>query len=391
MTASIRRIPADERGVILFVTLVLLALLMVVGVGAWLSVQNEFRVSANVTAGASAFYLADSGVEWAKEQLGNTTSNPPLLANRSQTTRLGSFAVVFTAPVRNQPLSAQVVVRSTGTLGHSSQTVQAQLTKAYDLTDAALALRGDGRGVSFSGDGFWISGTDFDPASGAPVRGALSRLGVSLSSQSRATQVESGLSDVQKRNIVSGNPDTSAINGSDKIPSPMVAGLAADLCNSAAAHVMVMAASPMSFSNQTWGFRAAPEIHCVKGMVQTDDSVTIAGNFNGAGILIIQDAELVVVGSFRWEGLVLVTGDNVGFRVEGMENKEIFGGLIVNETGTPSGPGPALFDVQGAIRILFSRPALNNLAGLIPDGSLARSYAFLPFAIRQDYWRTETP
>jgi len=392
MTASARRILANERGIILFVTLALLALLIAIGVGALVSVQNEFRVSANVIAGTSAFYLADSGVEWAKEQLSNATSNPPILENRSQTLRSGSFAVAFNTPARNEPLSAQVVVRSTGSLGNSSQTVQAQLTKIYDLTDAAVALRGNSRGVNFSGDTFLISGTDFDPAVGAPAPGAESRLGMSLSSESLTAQVESGLSDLQRGNVIGGSPDRAAIDRSDKMPSQMVARLAADLCDSPAAQITVMSApGNISLVNQTWGTRAAPEIRCVKGTVETGDSVIAGGNFRGAGILIVQDAELAGVGALYWEGLIVVTGDNVGFRVEGVENKEIFGGLIVNETGSLSGPGPALFDLRGAIRITFSRSALNNVAGLVPSASLARSYAFLPFTLRQDYWRTVNP
>ncbi len=392
MAASIRRIPANERGVVLFVTLVLLALLIAVGVGAWVSVQNEFRVSANVTAGASAFYLAESGVEWAKEQLSNTKSNPPTLEDGSQTLRTGSFAVAFNIPVRYEPLSAQVVVRSTGTSGSSSQTVQAQVTKAYDLTDAAVALRGDGRGVNFDSDVFLISGIDFDPVRGAPVLAAPSRLGMSSFSESLATQIKSGLSDHQRDSIISESSDGPAIDRSDKMPSSMVTRLASDLCNSPLAQVIVMAApGELSLFDRIWGSRAAPEIRCVKGVAGSGDAVTLGGNFRGAGILIIQDAELAAVGTLYWEGLIIVTGNDVGFRVEGTDSKEIFGGVIVNETGSPSGPGPALFDLRGVIRIIFSRSALTNVAGLVPSASLAQSYAFLPFIVRQDYWRTVNP
>ena len=153
-----------------------------------------------------------------------------------------------------------------------------------------------------------------------------------------------------------------------------------------------MAASDdISLINQIWGTRAAPEIRCVKGATEAGDSVMIGGNFRGVGILIIQDAELAAVGALHWEGLVIVTGDNIGFRAEGVDNKEIFGGLIVNETGTASDSGRALFDVRGVIRINFSRSPLNNVAGVIPTAVLTRSYAFLPFTLRQDYWRTVNP
>jgi hypothetical protein len=201
MTAWASRFLANESGMILFASLVLLAVLMAVGVGALVSVQNEFRVSANVTAGTSAFYLADAGVEWAKDQLSKTTTNPPILEDRSQTFLSGSFAVAFIAPARRTPLSAQVVVRSVGSQSLSSQTVQAQIAKNYDLTDAAVALRGNNGAVNFGGDDFLISGTDFDPAMGASVARAKPRLAISLSSDSLRAQVENGLSDLQRESM----------------------------------------------------------------------------------------------------------------------------------------------------------------------------------------------
>ncbi|MGE5302899.1 MAG: hypothetical protein ACM3TN_06190 [Alphaproteobacteria bacterium] len=382
----------NERGMILFASLVLLAVLMAVGVGALVSVQNEFRVSANVTAGTSAFYLADSGIEWAKDQLSKATTNPPILEDGSQSFRSGSFTVAFIAPARRTPLSAQVVVRSVGRQSRFSQTVQAQITKNYDLTDAAVVLRGNSRGVNFSGDAFWISGTDFDPAVGANVPEAKARPAISSSSDSLRAQVESALSDVQRSRVVSGSPDRAAVAGSDRIPSPTIAQLADDLCDSAAAQITVMPGTgSLTLANQTWGTRSAPQIHCVKGLAETGDAVVAGGNFRGAGVLVVQNAEWVGAGAFYWEGLIVVTGDHVGFRVEGAESKELFGGLIVNETGAVSDPGPALFDIRGAIAIIFSRSALGNVAGLVPSASLAQSYPALPFTVTQDYWRAVGP
>lgn len=392
MAASARRDLSDNRGIILFVTLALLGLLMTVGVGALVSVQNEFRVSANVTSGTSAFYLADSGIEWAKEQLGNAATNPPVLENRTQNFLSGSFAVAFSAPARVAPLSARVVARSVGSLGNSSQAVRAQLTKVYDLADAAVALRGNGRGASFSTDSFLISGKDFDPETRALLPNAKSQLGISLASDSMAADVANGLSDVQRRNVIGGSPDRAAIAASDRMAGPMVARLAEDLCNSPTAHVAAMLASnSLSFADQTWGTRAAPEIRCVRGLAESGDSVIVGANVRGVGILVVQDAEVVAIGPLYWEGLVLVTGSNVGFRAEGTESKEVFGALLINETGPLGESGPALFDVSGPVQIVFSRPALLKAADLVPPAALARSYQFLPYTLTQDYWRTETP
>jgi Tfp pilus assembly protein PilX len=392
MTAPAARPLENESGMILFASLVLLAILMAVGVGALVSVQNEFRVSANVTAGTSAFYLADSGVEWAKDQLSKTSANPPVLEDRSQAFLSGGFAVTFMAPARRTPLSAQVVVRSVGSQSLSSQTVQAQITKNYDLTDAAVALRGNSRGINFSGDAFVISGTDFDPAIGASVSGARPRLAISASSDSLWAQVESGLSEVQRAHISGGSADRGAVARSDRIPGPIITQLADDLCNTAGAQITIVPSTGnLTLANQTWGTRSAPQIQCVKGLAGTGDSVIVGGNFRGAGILVVQDTEFLGGGGLYWEGLVVVTGDHVGFRVEGTESKELFGGLIVNETGSVSGPGPALFDIRGSIRISFSRSALGNVAGLVPAASLARSYGALPFTVTQDYWRAVNP
>ena len=392
MTVRAGRLLTNESGMILFASLVLLSVLMAVGVGALVSVQNEFRVSANVTSGTSAFYLADSGIEWAKDQLSKTTTNPPILEDGAQAFRSGRFAVAFIAPARGTPLSAQVAVRSVGSQNFSSQTVQAQLSKNYDLTDAAVALRGNSRGVNFSGDAFLFSGNDFDPALGASVPGAKARPAISLSSDSLRTQVESGLSDVQRSRVISASPDRTAVVHSDRIPGPTIARLADDLCASAAAQItLVPDTGSLTLANQTWGSRSAPQIHCVKGLAETGDSVVVGGNFRGAGILVVQDAEWVSTGAFYWEGLIVVTGDHVGFRVEGGESKEVFGGLIVNETGAVVDPGPALIDVRGAIAIIFSRSALSNVSELVPLTTLAQSYPALPFTVTQNYWRAVTP
>jgi len=118
--------------------------------------------------------------------------------------------------------------------------------------------------------------------------------------------------------------------------------------------------------------------------------VNLGGGVTGAGILVVRNADLIVSGSLQWEGLIVVTGSNVSFKVTGGESKEIYGSLMVNETGTP-GTGTAILDIQGSVRVLFSRPALNRVASLIPASTLNATYSSLPSMISQEYWRTVTP
>jgi hypothetical protein len=104
--------------------------------------------------------------------------------------------------------------------------------------------------------------------------------------------------------------------------------------------------------------------------------------------LVVRDADLVTNGAFRWEGLILVTGNNVGFRVEGGEGKDIFGSLLINERGTDSAPGTEELKLQGTVHIRYSSSALRQAATLFPLSALEALYPFLPSTIAQIYWRT---
>jgi hypothetical protein len=107
--------------------------------------------------------------------------------------------------------------------------------------------------------------------------------------------------------------------------------------------------------------------------------------------LVIRDAELVISGNFRWDGLIVVSGADVGFRTEDAATKEVNGALVVHESGNGTGSGPALIDLQGALRIRYSRGALSQVAPLIPASTLTAGYASLPYTLQQDYRRSVHP
>ena len=81
--------------------------------------------------------------------------------------------MAFVSSTRVTPLTAKIVIRSTGLSGTSSQTVEAQIAKIYDLADGAIGLRGAETGVTLTGNSFFVSGFDYDPISGAPVVGSV--------------------------------------------------------------------------------------------------------------------------------------------------------------------------------------------------------------------------
>jgi len=381
----------DQRGMVLYSSLLILSLLVAVGVGARVMLQSDFKLLANMRASIEAFYVADAGIEWSKDEIRKTFSHPPILPSRAQSFSSGNFSVSFLSPTAVTSLVARIVVRSTGAVGSSSQVVQAQVTKTYDLADGAVSLRGSANRVNFAGNPLLISGVDYDPATGQAVAGSKARPAISVPDEILQGLVEQGLSENQQSGNVGSGGGTSAITESDFIPASAVVRFADGLCSSAqAVTAFVPSDGMLLLAGQTWGTRTSPQLRCIEGLAGPGDSVNLGGGVTGAGILVVRNADLIVSGSLQWEGLIVVTGSNVSFKVTGGESKEIYGSLMVNETGTP-GTGTAILDIQGSVRVLFSRPALNRVASLIPASTLNATYSSLPSMISQEYWRTVTP
>ena len=381
----------DQRGMVLYSSLLILSLLVAVGVGARVMLQSDFKLLANMRASMEAFYVAEAGIEWSKDEIRKNFSHPPILPSRAQSFSSGNFSVSFLSPTAVTSLVARIVVRSTGAVGSSSQVVQAQVTKTYDLADGAISLRGSANRVNFAGNPLLISGVDYDPATGQAVAGSKARPAISVPDEILQGLVEQGLSENQQSGNVGSGGGTSAIAESDFIPASAVVRFADGLCSSAqAVTALVPSDGMLLLAGQTWGTRTSPQLRCIEGLAGPGDSVNLGGGVTGAGILVVRNADLIVSGSLQWEGLIVVTGSNVSFKVTGGESKEIYGSLMVNETGTP-GTGTAILDIQGSVRVLFSRPALNRVASLIPSSTLNATYSSLPSMISQEYWRTVTP
>lgn len=383
-----RKLICGSKGMVLFSSLLLLSLLMAAGMGAWIAIQSDSRVTANLKQATAAFYLAESGIEWSKQQISQTTIHPPKPADQVESFSSGTFSVVFLSSAPVTPLTAKVVIRSTGAVGMSSQTVEAQITKAYDLADAAIGLRGTEAGVSLSGHSTLVSGFDSDPVNGAPVAGAKPRFAISTSNAVQREQIAAALPSLQSGSVIGGENNT-AVSQSDLLPSSIITQLGADLCSAPhAATAVIPAGGTLALAGDTWGSPSSPQLHCIEGLSGTGDSVTVGGNFSGVGILVVRDAELVANGVFRWEGLIIVTGTGVGFRVVEEENKEIYGAIMINETGSVAVTTPTILTLQGAIKVLYSRYALDRVVSLLPSLAFQKIYAALPFTIKQDYWRS---
>ena len=383
---------AGQRGIVLYTSLMLLALIMTVGVQAIVSTRNNFQISSNLRAENAAFYLSEAGVEWSKNELAHTSIHPPAPLNALLTLPPGTFSVATISTIAVSPLLSKMVVRSSGNFASSAQVVQAELIKRYLMADAAIGLRGNGNRAIFVGDLFAISGMDHDPTTGKPITGVRPYAGITVSDSGTKQRLEAALEPVQLARISGADRNGASIGETENLSGEAIVRLADQLCSAGNAQpTAVPAGTSLSLADQTWGNRSVPELRCVAGSPGPGESLTITGNSSGAGILIVRDAELVLGGAFRWEGLIIVTGSNIAFRMQETGSKEIIGGVIVNETAAFSESNPPSVEVHGAIKVLFSRSALQNAAIVVPLSALNGVYASLPSEIVQNYWKLLTP
>jgi len=382
----------DQRGIILIAVLLILFLLVAIGLGSVVSIQNDHRVTSNLRSASSALYLADSGIEWVKERLADAPNFSPELPDRTLSLQTGTFSVALISSTQPSALKGQVVVRSTGIVSNATQIVQARMTKEYDLADAALVLRGDARGLTVRDASFVSDGRDHDPTTLAVIAGSRPRLAASAGNAALLGLLISGSGADRANSFIGGNAGREAIARTDWLPRDFVSEFADRLCTSGSTAIAsVPASGKLSLNNISWGNRMYPEIRCIDGTSDSTDLVELTGEVRGAGLLVVRNSELLISGTFKWEGLIIVAGRDVGVQIAGSAQKEIIGALAVVETGAALGTGPALFDAQGSLRILYSRQTLELAARLIPSAMLRESFSKLPFNLRQDYWRTITP
>lgn len=377
---------------ILFSSLALLTVLVVLGIAIRVMLSSDYRVLSNLRGSTEAFYLSVAGLEWAKNEFAAAVGFPPTPAEQSKNFGPGRFSVSFVSTSAAGPLSARVVVRSVGTIGPSAHVLQARLLKTYELADAALGLRGNAGPVRFGENPIVVSGLDHNPATGGPLPLAPSpRPALSLSTDAQKERVLDALGDPLRAGLFEAGADVPALSLSNYLPTSLITQLADGLCSSAGVIVTTIPDSgSLTVQDQTWGSPDAPQVRCVRGLPVSGDSLALSGGVTGAGILIVKDADLILAGGFRWEGLIILSGDQAGFRVMGSGNKEVYGAVLLNETGL-RGDDSYLLDIQGNLRLLFSRQALSRAANLVPAQLLSGAYSGLPSVLSQEYWRALNP
>ncbi len=404
---------SDEKGVAL--PLALFALVMLSGLLlAFLNMAGmEPMVAANLNDVTRARYVAEAGAEWGFDQLvfaaaqpngWNTllSTNGGQMANNMALPGLTATSGTFSVRLRNDTLPNDtqitgqpvdpggptvdsnniVILISTGTYNGATRQIQ-QVVSHSDLNlPGGLNLPGLGTNTTFSGNSFTITGNDtnLDDTGGNCPSG----WGIGVGDSATELLVQASLTQQQKDNVTGKrqNPALAGQGDNTIAPDPSLtpAQIAkfvdtvkryADISLQASGsnHLTYQDIGSTCTSNQNdptcWGTRSNPKIVYVKGTLdptQAFYALTVSGTSTGAGILIVEDGDVFLAGNFRWEGLIVITGQYVGLRYGGGGNQTVYGGAVVNETASVN--SQVEVDAAGNAKLLYSCQALNNVRNM---------------------------
>ncbi|MFQ5916968.1 MAG: hypothetical protein ACE5I0_04065 [Candidatus Binatia bacterium] len=138
----------DERGVVMVISLLILALLVGAGVGAIVSTQTDLKTSSNVKVGAQAFYLASAGIERGKQQLVGSGSVSAINENFGA----GSYSVTITGLGSGKYRLTSTACLPAGNpcpSGNSKKIIEIIMSSPGFTPSAAISIDGDGTHSDF--------------------------------------------------------------------------------------------------------------------------------------------------------------------------------------------------------------------------------------------------
>jgi hypothetical protein len=384
----------NNSGVALITGLVIMVLLTAIGTYAINMTEIEETLAANLKASKQAFYAADAGIEWGRQQISASLALPPVPATATQSLNAGNYTVTFPKFFPRFPAyDYTVMVRSVGNVGNvgnvgtASKELRALVTKTFDLSDAAIAMRGNEAHSSFTGSAFLVDGRDYDHLTGT-LTAAAPQLGISVPSTSLETVVEGALATNQKDRVkgLDGTATNPSVGVSTALTSSTITAIANALCPALAQSYTPVSGNIKISGNKAYGSNASPQITCFDGLGTPGAmGVDLSGDISGSGILIVKNADLVASGNFSYNGLIIVTGNKVGFGMIGGGKKDVYGSVLINETNWDGSSYKELV-LTGNSSVMRSQSALAMAKQLLPAETLAGIIPGLPSSTQRVSW-----
>lgn len=349
---------ANERGVALVVTLLLLTAFLSLGAFALQFSAVDAKIANNHITGTEALNVAESGLLHAlttMNRIGVTDFNSDVVQR---------WGTLFTPNPKSIPNAAQLQYgvqlvagpdpANTGTItvtahgdSRSQRIVVARVRRSPNFDGrGALYLADDSADTKFSGSAFEIDGNDHDVA-GHVVPGGVVKPGISDRTDSVTADVKASLNNTQIDSVrglgYSLDPHTpSVVTGG----GPSVADLNQIISDILARPGVVSSNDSNLNADTTFGDCSHPQITHL-----TASSVTVNGHVTGCGIL-VADGSITINGTADFVGWIIVRGSTEINATETddtvvLGNATILGSLWTGDLNVKVG-GSAVIDYSGA-------------------------------------------
>jgi Tfp pilus assembly protein PilX len=422
---NLRMVCRNQKGLVLPIALVFLVVLGMMGAAAVMMTRTDIKISGNYKNSETAFYVAEAGIENAREVLramnaasGNkksfsdelasvTGSNGVLDGYASGTDDValissaslgnGSYTVYLTNDdvdgSSNQTDSNQTVTLTsvaTGPIG--SRATLESTVKIFDFFPPPGAITLLGNGATFTGNNSGDKNLHGDDQCGTEAPKPVVAITHLADLPGIQASINSSKPGTYHSKDSDGN-DVTALTDPDAISTTISGSTLASIysnygTNLLDAHDLNDLVKDVKSLADTVapGGTAATDVYV--GTPGDTRVVVVEGDFhlntNGAGILLVT-GELTFQGNIAYDGLILVFGEGSMKRQGGGENI-IRGGILVADTRGPDGIpgtsddalGPPTMDTSGGGRgnIIYCSTAIDDMLGGIPPRPIAFKHFF---------------
>jgi Tfp pilus assembly protein PilX len=402
----------DEKGLVLVVSLMMGAVIMLLGTTAVLTTSTDLKISGNYRTGNEAFYIAEAGIEEARARLRAGAASPITDTHPTQAswaafigsetkangkgynsgntmnaryaslstmdytvkivhaTNAGGNLLYWYDPtggdkpvITPTPVAGKNIYRVTGYGGAANATkvIEVEMAPLPPISvPGALYVKAP---TNIIGNAHVLGVKETPPGSGVytdPCAGRTGAAGLGAPAITTVLPLSSvdcsNNSTVTGTNSPTGDPKSVAPNGPDMNVNAMINNLKGKANYS---YHVSGTQTGMSWGTPTLGATQQDPSSCSANNVVYYDtrdgggnptSLRLAGGTTGCGLLIV-DGDLEVSGGFSWYGVVLVRGS---VTYTGGGGKNVTGGMV---TG-----GSVIADVVGGdSNIVYCSSAVNNL------------------------------
>ncbi len=422
---SLHPVYGDEKGLALPIALVFLVILGVMGGAAVVMTRTDIRISGNYKNSEQAFYVAEAGIEHAREALRKLNADSGIKNSFSDelAKRTGSNEVLdgYTSGTDDDPLlegttlgngtytvyltndsvdgslnltdsNQTVTLTSVATGPNGSNAIIESTVKTFDMFPPPGAITLLGNGASFTGNMSNAKNLHGDDQCGSESPKPV----IALTHIADVPTIQASINSSKPATYHSKDSDGNSVTAAtdpDAISTTISGSTLASIHSNYGIN-LIDATSLNNFVKEVKNLAdtVAPDgsdsSSVYVGAPGDTRIVVVTGDFNlntnGAGILLVT-GELTFQGNIDYDGLILVFGEGSMVR-QGGGNNMIRGGVIIADTRGPDGIigtaddmlGPPSLNTAGggAANFLYCSTVIDDMLGGIPPRPISFKHIF---------------